>query len=422
MRTLLSVTVLSMACTSAPAASPADAAVGDVAPTPDAAPDATPDATHDAGPRALASQRCSAPAPWAEPLRDYLAAGEAQTHGRAFLRAVQDLAVYQDRLYVGYGDANLNLGRVTPIEVRAFTDDSRTDVTTEFRTDEEQIEQYRALDGDLWIAGVDATEDAWLGNVYGRDRTTNHWTKWRTVNEGVHVHDVAWWRGALWAVGSGSAEADWTRGDIYGHLWRSDDRGRTFTTAARHFNMTMGDARWVRILALPDAMLLFGYRSDSAGRTTIVNARWNGTSAEPLPMDHPLRAAFGLETLSLPDGGGIVRVAIREETVGLVHRVFRVRPDGTATRVAGLVGRRVLDATVHAPTGEVLLVSSDVDEYPGDTVLWSMRLDVTRDFETFTTLASFDADVAMRSVAAWRGRVYLGADDGAVWRCDLADP
>jgi len=408
--------LLATACESAPAAT--DANVRDTG-------DASADVSVDAGPALLADLRCGAPTPWAEPLRDYLAAGERASMSGNFLRAVQDLAVFEDRLYLGYGDANINLGRVTPIEFRAFTDDARPEATAEFRSDEEQLEQYRLLDGDLWLAGVDAAEDDWIGNVYVRPRAGSDggsaWVKRRTVPGGVHVHDVAWWRGALWAVGSGSAREEWMRGDIYGHLWRSDDRGRTFTVAARHHNMGAGDARLVRMLPLADAMLLFGYRSDAMGRTTIVNLSWDGTSASPLPMGHPLRAVFMLETALLPGGNGFARGVTNVPGVqGLVHRAFRVATNGTVTPIAHLQGRTVLDVNVYAATGEVLVLSADGDEYAGAPWVWSMRLEVTRDFERFTELAAFDDQDAVRAVAAWRSRVYFGTDRGAVWRCELS--
>ncbi len=335
-----------------------------------------------------------------------------------FMRGVHDLAVYDDRLFVGYGDADVNLGRVIPIEVRAFRSDTDPTATAEFATAEEQVEQYRVLDGTLWIAGVDATEDAWLGNVYRR--TGGQWVKLRTVQNGVHVHDVATWGGAVWAVGSGGTPDEWNARDIYGHLWRSTDRGQTFTIAARHHNQRMGDARWVRILPLTESLLLFGYRTDNTGRASIVNARFDGTTAAPLAEDDPLRASFIVETLPLPGGRGIARGAVNNPAgAGLVHRAYRVDPAGRATVVMPLEGRAILDIAPVADTAELLVLSAEHGEWGRDRPDWSLRLDVTRDLVTFDTVARFDTIDAVRSVAAWRGRVYFGRDDGEVLRCDL---
>lgn len=289
MRPAFVLTVGVLSCSEAPAAPP-DATLD--ATLLDAAADLPAELGADVGPPLLSTLRCGAPALWAEPLRDYLAVGERQTMGGAFLRAVQDLAVYDDRLYLGYGDANINLGRATPIEVRSFRDDGAAEAAAEFRSDEEQLEQYRELDGDLWIAGVDATEDAWLGNVYWRPRAT-------------------------------------------------------------------------------------------------------------------------------PGGGGFARGAVN---VGgaLVHRAFRVDAGGAARVIERFNGRRVLDVFRHAPTGEVVVLSAELDEYPAEPLVWSMRVEVTADFERFTELASATGDEAFRAVAAWRGRLYFGTDGGAVLRCDLA--
>lgn len=369
----------------------------------------------DAGPPRIAGRRCAAPTAWATPIADYIAVGERVAPRGRFLRGVQDLAVFDGRLFFGYGDANINLGRETPIELRAFADEGAPSATAEFRTDEEQVEQYRALDGDLWVAGVDATEDAWLGNVYRR--AGGAWAKLRTVQNGVHVHDVAWWRGALWAVGSGGTPEEWSAGDIYGHLWRSADRGASFTVAARHHNMGAGDARWVRILPLSDAMLLFGYRSDASGRSAIVNVRFDGTSTAPLEMTDPLRASFIVETLPLPGGGGFARGAVNGGS-GLIHRGYRVDAGGRATAIDALAGRAILDAAL-TEAGEVLVLSADADEWGSERPVWSLRLDVTADLTAFTEVARWEESDAVRAVAYWRGAVYLGRDDGAVLRCVL---
>ncbi|MFO0625532.1 MAG: hypothetical protein U0325_07920 [Polyangiales bacterium] len=419
--TRLPLVALLLGCTSTPPAVPpsaVDASMADVVDV--AAPTDAADASRDGGPPRLVGRRCDAPAVWSQPLADYLAAGERVAAGRAFLRGVQDLAVFQGRLFVGYGDANINLGRETPIEVRAFSDARPDGVAAEFRTDEEQIEQYRTLGDELWIAGVDATEDAWLGNVYGRVRGA--WTKHRTVGNGVHVHDIARWRGALWAVGSGGTPAEWNAGDIYGHLWRSDDDARSFTIAARHHNQGRGDARWIRLLPLRDAMLLFGYRTGAAaGNTTVVNQRWDGTAATALAADDPLRAMFVVETLARRDGGGLVRGAV---TTGgrLAHRALRVDPEGRAAEIPALRGRQVLDAWEDPETRELLVLSADEDTWGATPLQYAVRLDVTADLDGFTEVVSFVTDDPTRAVARWRDHIYLGRDDGALLRCALEPP
>ncbi|MEZ4389589.1 MAG: hypothetical protein R3A48_00725 [Polyangiales bacterium] len=413
------VAVVLVGCSAAPSA-PGDAsAPGDVVVDAASGPDVTlRDVPLDAGPRALAGRRCGPLEPWAQPLADYLAAGERVAMGRSFLRGIQDLTVFDGRLFLGYGDANLNLGRATPIEVRAFRAPRPDALAAEFRSDEEQLEQYRALGDSLWIAGVDATEDAWLGNVYGRVSGT--WTKHRTVPNGVHVHDITRWRGSLWAVGSGATMSEWNSGNIFGHLWRSDDGARTFTVAARHHNLGRGDARFVRILPLRDALLLFGYRTGAAGTgSTVVNQRFDGTAATALGMTDPLRAIFVVETLPREGGGGMARGAASSNGA-LVHRAMRVSADGAAAEIDALRGRQVLDAWEDPLTREVLVLSAEGDEWSGAPLQYAVRLDVTADLTRFTELTAFITDDATRAVARWGDHVYVGRDDGALLRCELS--
>jgi len=413
MRAAPIVFVALVGCTGAAPALDGGTAPGDVAHA-----DTPGDTTPDAGGTGLEGRTCGALGEWATPLTDYIAAGEAAVANGRFMRGVHDLAVFEDRLYVGYGDADVNLGRVIPIEVRAFRSDEAPTATAETATAEEQVEQFRSLDDGLWIAGVDATEDAWLGNVYRR--AAGQWVKLRTVGNGVHVHDVAAWGGAVWAVGSGGTPDEWNARDIYGHLWRSGDRGASFTVAARHHNQRMGDARWVRILPVSDGLLLFGYRTDNTGRASIVNARFNGTEAQPLAEGDPLRTSFVVETLLLPGGGGIARGAVNNPAgAGLVHRSHRVDALGRATVVTALEGRAVLDMAAVGTSGEVVVLSADHGEWGRDRPDWSMRVDVTRDFVTLHTLAAFHTVDAVRAVSVWRGRLYVGRDDGTVLRCDL---
>jgi hypothetical protein len=104
-------------------------------------------------PTPLAGQSFGAPQAWATPIADYLAAGEAEVKSLAFLRGIHDLASYEGQLYLGFGDANLNLGRIFPIDFRAFTDPSDATAHGELVTDEEQLDRYRRVGPDLLMAG-----------------------------------------------------------------------------------------------------------------------------------------------------------------------------------------------------------------------------------------------------------------------------
>jgi hypothetical protein len=301
------------------------------------------------------------------------------------------------------------------IQFRSFASPDDTATVDEFASDDEQLDRFRILGPDLFMAGIDATEDAWLGNVYFR-RPGGMWVKSRTVQEGVHVHDVIEFAGAIWAVGSGATPTEWMAGNIYGHLWRSTDRGQGFEIRERVWNDTMGDARLVRLLPLDGQMFVFGYRSDSAGRirTPLSNYTYSGTTLTPLPMDQPLRSVFVSETDLLPDGGGLVR-GIDLSVSPRVSGLWRVDRTGRATPLARFATQTVQDVYVHPATGEVLFLSFDGNAL-SERTRWTVRITVSRDLATFTELAHFDTDVAPESIAFWRDGIYYGTGEGRLLR------
>ncbi len=218
----------------------------------------------------------------AKPIEDYIQLHSQQRGTRDFLTGIHDLLSFENLLYIGYGDANLNLGRITPIEIRVYDGEK---VLSEFTIDEEQIDHFRRLDSILAIPGVDATEDAWLGNVYLK--IDGSWQKYRSVPNGVHVHDIALWQNNIYAVGSGSSMDEWNNGMIYGHLWKMEDD--SFVIADRIPNAGSGDCRFISLMPLDDRLLIFGYRTNPefSGIDSIFHLSWTGDSLEA--FDFPNR-------------------------------------------------------------------------------------------------------------------------------------
>lgn len=376
----------------------------------------------DMGPPPITASRFDPPTPWARPIEDYLAAG-VETVGPegAFERGIHDLVAFDDRLFIGYGDATVNLGRVTPIELRAFTDPEDAEaVAAEFASDEEQIDRYRIIDGALYQAGIDATEDAWLGNVYRR-AAGGEWVKHRSVYNGVHVHDVLGFGGALYAVGSGATQEEWQSGHIYGHLWRSEDEGGEWSIVDRVHNGLVGDTRWVRLLVGGDDLYMFGYRSDREGQiydfpTGVLAA--NGNRVDLLPDDHALGQMFAIETDQIAPTVGLLRgvdVAARP----LRYQTWTLDGDGPRP-VEALAGMTTVDVALRPETGEVLLLTHDEDDFQTANGLteWTVRVHAAPagDLSALTELFSFETAIRPRAVAWWRGGIYYGDDDGAVWR------
>ena len=107
------------------------------------------------------------------------------------------LKFFNNRLYLGYGDATVNTG---PTDVIYYDLDSNKFVK-EFSVDDEGIYQYQVIDGKLVIPGVDATEEWDFGNIYVQEKSG--WVKHRSITRGVHVFDAVAYQGK-WYVGTGN--------------------------------------------------------------------------------------------------------------------------------------------------------------------------------------------------------------------------
>jgi len=372
----------------------------------------------DAGPLPLASTRFGALARWARPIDDYIKAGEARFGAGKVLRHIHDLVVYQHRLYLGYGDANVNMGRVVPISFRYFASPRSTAVIREFNSDDEHLERYRRVGDDLFMAGVDATEDAWLGNVYSK-RGAAGWFKSRTLKGGVHVHDVVGFGGAIYAVGSGATRAEWSAGKIFGYLWKSTDRGRTFVVQDRKPNDQGGDCRFVRLLPTAKTLYMFGYKSNRAGvPVDVINSRYDGHKREDLPESHPLRHVWVNDTYVLGKGLYVLRGSKIKVVKKMLYSTWRVTDSGQLQEVRALAGRTTIDVYPIPGRGEALVMSHAENDAlkVAKITNWKVEVAVTSDFRTFTRLLTFSVKDRPKSVAYWQGGIYVGDSAGQVWR------
>ncbi len=364
----------------------------------------------------VAGKTFGAPASWAKPIEDYIAAGYKKLAHYKFERSIHDLVVYGGRLYLGYGDATYNLGRVTPIEMRYFTDPAKTTITKEFTTQEEHLEAYRILDGELVMAGIDATEDAWLGNVYVKP-SGKAWFKSRTLKQGVHVHDCVTFGGAWYAVGSGATSAEWKASNIHSIMWKSADRGKTFKVHDRRSNQKVGDIRWTRLLPIGKTMWMFGYHSNNAGNPTeLINATFDGTKRTDLAKTHELNNAWVFETHPISAKLGIARGVKILTVPKLIWSTWAIDDKGGIKAI--LPNKRILDVYPVGDTGEFLVMTHDEAEVDKIKALKSFQLRVlaTKDFVKFTEVLKWSATSTPKSVAYWKGDLYIGDRLGAIWK------
>jgi hypothetical protein len=349
-------------------------------------------------------------AAWAAPIEDYR---EANTEilGHADFRAwIDDLVVFQDRLYLGYGDADLNLGRNTPIELRYFERVDPEGVRADQTTDEEEISRFRLLGDQLVIPGVDATEDDLLGNVYLLD-SDGGWTKSRSCELGWHVHDVARLGDRLFAGGSGGTLDDYSASTVNALLWVSEDGGQTFTVAEQvPHPAPPGDQRVTDLLAIGETLYVFGYVTIDGVASPQAFARaadawmapWDGLPAFFVLDSQPLDAARGL----------LVGVAIGDP---LRQAVMRLDEGGPA-EVAALTGKTALDISPLGD-GRALVMWSAGDAYP---------LTAPDHAPLEASVGLLDADLQLLplaagvfparpvSVALWRQRLFVGLADGTI--------
>jgi hypothetical protein len=371
------------------------------------------------------------PAPWAEPIADYLAFG-ATRFPDGFNRAITALHVFDDQLWIGYGDATKNLGTLVPIELRRFATPEQPVwqaapiaaaghgvQRTLTDTGEEQIEPFRVCAGVLCQAGVDSNDhdEQWSqargpervieGNVFRLEH--GDWRKFRSIPGGEHVHDLATLDGVVYAVGSGAANrAEFEAGQIYRYLWRSTDGGRSFQVAHRAMfpELGKGDTRFRRLLAVGHTLYVFGFVNPfvDGGPPEGRHLRVIGDRIEALAG--VLASLTVHRTVELPDATGLV---ITRATDGRT-RSFRAREDGFA-ELAGWAGCRVIDAVAVEPARQLLVACGD----NGASERFSIQTASLDNLDHLRGAAELGA-VTPSSIAVWRGALFVGTSTGAIWK------
>jgi len=398
----------------------------------------------DAGPPAtIAEQRFDTFAPWAAPIDDYLAVGQEVQPGK-FNAGIHDLLPFGERMFFGYGDADYNLGENIAIELRHFespddpaakaatidADGHGAPQTSPYQSGEEQIDRFRLLDGTLWQAGIDSIDADELhtqkntrppgiqGNVYRFDGET--WHKRRSITGGEHVHDVARWRDATYAVGSGAdTRLEFEAGQVFRYLWQSDDLGETFSTVER-VQVTeagAGDTRWVTLLPLESGLCAFGYELDFATSSAVLrNAVYDGDAVSLLTGSDPLGRVFPDDVVMLQDGTALLfGVDVGSSTAH--YTALHVANDGTTQPLASLAGATVLDALL-TETNEVLYLVTAGDAYaelPAELDIRVLVAPAAKPDAT-TELLHFTTEVEPVSIAYWKGSLFLGTRAGSVLR------
>jgi hypothetical protein len=214
-------------------------------------------------------------------------------------RRINDLFYYEEKLYIGTGDAVVNTGPTPAI----YYDQENDTFVTEFMVDDEAIYRYQIIDDQLVIPGVDATEEWVFGNFYVQSDTG--WTKHRTIPHALHVNCLALFRDKLFA----SAGAFGSIGDsiehYFGAVFVSSDSGMTWSVSYATPSDEMSVYRINALVTYNDRLFAFPYAYSGVQKENIPARYHEGLSDEPYANDHYLifhDAVFGASDVFVHDG------------------------------------------------------------------------------------------------------------------------
>ncbi len=118
----------------------------------------------------------------------------------AYARNIWSMHLFNDAIYFGAGNG-ANDGpapNAGPVPIIRYEPKMKRFVT-EGSVDDEQIDLYREIDGQLFIPGSDAMESSRLGNYYSRG-PDGKWKKFRNLPEALHTFDLVSHQGQLFAA------------------------------------------------------------------------------------------------------------------------------------------------------------------------------------------------------------------------------
>lgn len=237
---------------------------------------------------------------WGNPIEDYIES--ATPIFTDFEKGISSLEVFEDILFIGYGDASVNVGSEFPIEfrilksldqkkpdkIRVIGDGQGAAQRSKYDTGEEKIIKFAQFDNNLWQPGYDSnTQDELYtqslptekkliqGNVFKLQRLDGElvFKKNRNILGGEHVIDIDMFNDRIFAVGSGANNREeWDSGFVYRYIWESKDGGENFRTFYRNtFDIAnYGDTRFRALLSSEDKLFVFGYINPKPYNSSII--------------------------------------------------------------------------------------------------------------------------------------------------------
>lgn len=132
-----------------------------------------------------------------------------------YARNVWDMQLFGGKIYLGHGNSSNNAPspNAGPVPIYywdlaqnkfsvqdvTYTNPATGKVTTNVYVMDEQIDTFKVLNGELYIPGHDSRVPGWAyGNFYRLNG--DHWDQYMNIPGGIHVYDMAYYKGKLYAA------------------------------------------------------------------------------------------------------------------------------------------------------------------------------------------------------------------------------
>lgn len=337
-------------------------------------------------------------------------------------RHIWDLQVWRGRLYVGYGDWDNNLG---PVTIWYYTPTasvfvSETVYVSETRpaapVDEEAIDRYVVIDGDLYIPGTDSRDSWEWGNFYHNDGTG--WVKHRTIPHGVHVFDLAGYGGALFAA---------TAPDGAAGLLRSADGGLTWTVAISEVYPDNYYNRFYELYELDGSLFAVKSPTETYPKPSVYHYQYPGfvTMTADLVPDQSSGLIFVRDEV-FAFGDSILYVPWLRDTITSslrpISALYQARIWGDGQRVAFFDGKYPRDVVV-AESGVYVLDAGGsrciVGEGSADLAGYTATIYASSDLQAWLPVASAHFTDTPNALEVLDRVAYIGTYNGDLYALPL---
>jgi hypothetical protein len=330
------------------------------------------------------------PAPEVTPER----VGAPFTQPSLYARNVWDMQLFGGLIWLGHGDSIDNWG---PIPLWSL-DPATGALNQAYTVDDEQVDVFRVLGGQLYVPGHDPRSPDWsLGEFYRLE--AGGWVEHRTIPHGLHTFDVALYGGRLFAaLGGEETPAEKT-------VLASGDGGQTWTPVTDEVQRVYSLFELNGVLY--GAGLMRDASEPAANRsllqfdgTRFVHTGIDGTRLLPgVPSD-----SFGRMVRPTPFHGQLVYVAARN-TFDWVPAALAVTRDVREVRRVTLPDTDALPYDLLVRGDTLYLLTSTAGAANGG---YTVRVYATTDTDGWRELFHFTAPTFARSFEESGGDFFFG--------------